>query len=138
MTDRQVNTIERSRREKFFGCLSRRSNPQSLLGGCVGRRIPSDENLAPYAPFYKYSRYSHQQQHSNTTIADGMELDSSYFRRQPASILSSSKMVDASTDNRAPPSWLEQQQQQQQQQQHQQQQHAYSNYDAISYINDKG
>ncbi|KAM7353346.1 uncharacterized protein ACRADG_005440 [Cochliomyia hominivorax] len=131
LTDRQVNTIERSRREKFFGCLSRRSAPQSLLGGCVGRRIPSDENLAPYTPFYKYSRYNQQYPHTTTTGADSMDLDSSYFRRQPASILSTSKMVDASTDNRQT-SWMDQQQHQQQQQ------HAYNNYDQISYINDKG
>ncbi|XP_073821594.1 uncharacterized protein [Musca autumnalis] len=175
LTDRQINTIDRTKRERFFGCLSRRSTPQSFLGGCVGRRIPSDENLAPYTPFYKYSRYSKQfpnttnntstSSSSNQTTADNMDMESSYFRRQPASILSTSKMVDAATDNRH---WLEHQQQQQhqqqqhhqlqqqqqqlhqQQQQHlqQQQQHhmphqqlaqhpSYGNYDNISYINDK-
>uniref|UniRef100_A0A1I8PWH9 Uncharacterized protein n=1 Tax=Stomoxys calcitrans TaxID=35570 RepID=A0A1I8PWH9_STOCA len=138
LTDRQVNTIDRSRRERFFGCLSRRSAPSaSLLGGCVGRRIPSDENLAPYTPFYKYPRYN-QQYPNTTTTGDNMDMESSYFRRQPASILSTSKMVDAATDNRQT-SWMEQQQQhlQQQQQQHQHAQQTYGNYDNISYINDK-
>lgn len=124
-----MNTIERSRRDKFFGCLSRRSAPQSLLGGCVGRRVPSDENLAPYTPFYKYTRYNQQYQPTAGAANNNMDMDSSYFRRQPASILSSSKMVEASTDNHQTV-WMEQQPTQGQ--------HNYNNYDNISYINDKG
>ncbi|KAH8392093.1 hypothetical protein KR215_000522, partial [Drosophila sulfurigaster] len=84
LTDRQLHSIEqRPRRERFFGCLSRRGQTQgsSFLGGCVGRRVPSDENLAAYAPFEKYPRYQNN-------YTDTHELDSSYFRRQPASILS--------------------------------------------------
>uniref|UniRef100_A0A1A9WLV9 Uncharacterized protein n=1 Tax=Glossina brevipalpis TaxID=37001 RepID=A0A1A9WLV9_9MUSC len=111
LTDRQLNTIERSRRDRFFGCLSRRATPQSLLGGCVGRRVPSDENLAAYAPFYKYPRYPNQYPHEINETVNKMDLDSSYFRRQPASILSTSKMVDtSSTENRR--SWIETSQQQ--------------------------
>uniref|UniRef100_A0A1B0A612 Uncharacterized protein n=1 Tax=Glossina pallidipes TaxID=7398 RepID=A0A1B0A612_GLOPL len=111
LTDRQLNTIERSRRDRFFGCLSRRTAPQSLLGGCVGRRVPSDENLASYAPFYKYPRYPNQYPHEINETVNKMDLDSSYFRRQPASILSTSKMVDtSSTENRR--SWIEGSQQQ--------------------------
>lgn len=115
----------------------------------MGRRVPSDENLAPYTPFYKYPRYNQQQYPNTASQADNMDMESSYFRRQPASILSTSKMVDAATDNRqTTTSWMEQQQhhqQQQQQHQQQQQQHmqhqhpqaTYGNYDNISYINDK-
>ncbi|XP_017857290.1 PREDICTED: uncharacterized protein LOC108609995 isoform X2 [Drosophila arizonae] len=87
LTDRQLHSIEqRPRRERFFGCLSRRGQTQasSFLGGCVGRRVPSDENLAAYAPFEKYPRYQN-------SYTDTHELDSSYFRRQPASILSTGK-----------------------------------------------
>ncbi|XP_068151483.1 uncharacterized protein [Drosophila tropicalis] len=87
LTDRQLHSIEqRPRRERFFGCLSRRGQTQasSFLGGCVGRRVPSDENLAAYAPFEKYPRYQN-------SYTDTHELESSYFRRQPASILSTGK-----------------------------------------------
>ncbi|KAH8271738.1 hypothetical protein KR044_003402, partial [Drosophila immigrans] len=105
LTDRQLHSIEqRPRRERFFGCLSRRGQTQasSFLGGCVGRRVPSDENLAAYAPFEKYPRCefhlsqytfyinlnSHHSCSYQNNYTDTHELDSSYFRRQPASILS--------------------------------------------------
>ncbi|KAH8412053.1 hypothetical protein KR222_007942, partial [Zaprionus bogoriensis] len=97
LTDRQLHSIEqRPRRERFFGCLSRRGQTQagSFLGGCVGRRVPSDENLAAYAPFEKYPRYQN-------SYTDTHELDSSYFRRQPASILSTgSKSNDSDQSGR--------------------------------------
>ncbi|CAD7000240.1 unnamed protein product [Ceratitis capitata] len=95
LTDRQLHSIERPRRDRFFGCLSRRSGvPQSFLGGCVGRRVPSDENLAAYAPFYKYPRYQRPfPQHDDDKSPDS-DMDSSYFRRQPASILSTAKTPD--------------------------------------------
>ncbi|XP_017097944.3 uncharacterized protein [Drosophila bipectinata] len=114
LTDRQLHSIEqRPRRERFFGCLSRRGQTQSgsFLGGCVGRRVPSDENLAAYAPFEKYPRYQNN-------YTDTHDMDSSYFRRQPASILSTGKSSD--TDSGGRYSWIGQQQQQQQQVQMQQ------------------
>ncbi|XP_050320665.1 uncharacterized protein LOC126753344 isoform X1 [Bactrocera neohumeralis] len=94
LTDRQLHSIERPRRDRFFGCLSRRSGvQQSFLGGCVGRRVPSDENLAAYAPFYKYPRYQRPFQNHDDKSPDS-DMDSSYFRRQPASILSTAKTQD--------------------------------------------
>ncbi|KAH8283470.1 hypothetical protein KR018_003431 [Drosophila ironensis] len=111
LTDRQLHSIEqRPRRERFFGCLSRRGQTHtgSFLGGCVGRRVPSDENLAAYAPFEKYPRYQN-------SYTDTNDMDSSYFRRQPASILSTGKSVEPDLGGRY--SWMGQQQQQQQQQQ---------------------
>ncbi|XP_036214606.2 uncharacterized protein [Bactrocera oleae] len=94
LTDRQLHSIERPRRDRFFGCLSRRSGvQQSFLGGCVGRRVPSDENLAAYAPFYKYPRYQQPFQNHDDKSPDS-DMDSSYFRRQPASILSTAKTQD--------------------------------------------
>nr|XP_041631901.1 uncharacterized protein LOC108074348 isoform X1 [Drosophila kikkawai] len=103
LTDRQLHSIEqRPRRERFFGCLSRRGQTQSgsFLGGCVGRRVPSDENLAAYAPFEKYPRYQNN-------YTDTQELESSYFRRQPASILSTGKSVEADLGGRY--TWIGQQ-----------------------------
>ncbi|KAH8353697.1 hypothetical protein KR084_012763 [Drosophila pseudotakahashii] len=105
LTDRQLHSIEqRPRRERFFGCLSRRGQTQSgsFLGGCVGRRVPSDENLAAYAPFEKYPRYQNN-------YTDTHELESSYFRRQPASILSTGKSSEADLGGRY--TWIGQQQQ---------------------------
>ncbi|XP_028898642.2 uncharacterized protein LOC105216148 [Zeugodacus cucurbitae] len=94
LTDRQLHSIERPRRDRFFGCLSRRSGvQQSFLGGCVGRRVPSDENLAAYAPFYKYPRYQRPFPNHDDKSPDS-DMDSSYFRRQPASILSTAKTQD--------------------------------------------
>ncbi|XP_055838175.1 uncharacterized protein LOC129906427 [Episyrphus balteatus] len=105
LTDRQLNTIERPRRERFFGCFSSRGAPQSFLGVCVGRRAPSDENIADYAPFYKYPRYHHHCSPEQKPPED--DQDSSYFRRQPASILITAK-CGTSNDN-APDrySWIE-------------------------------
>ncbi|XP_034474769.1 uncharacterized protein LOC117781980 isoform X2 [Drosophila innubila] len=103
LTDRQLHSIEqRPRRERFFGCLSRRGQTQtsSFLGGCVGRRVPSDENLAAYAPFEKYPRYQNN-------YTDTNELDSSYFRRQPASILSTGKSTEPDSGARC--NWIGQQ-----------------------------
>ncbi|XP_044315697.1 uncharacterized protein LOC108038212 isoform X4 [Drosophila rhopaloa] len=104
LTDRQLHSIEqRPRRERFFGCLSRRGQTQSgsFLGGCVGRRVPSDENLAAYAPFEKYPRYQN-------SYTDTHELESSYFRRQPASILSTGKSSESDLGGRY--TWIGQQQ----------------------------
>ncbi|KAH8412705.1 hypothetical protein KR009_004854, partial [Drosophila setifemur] len=124
LTDRQLHSIEqRPRRERFFGCLSRRSQTQSgsFLGGCVGRRVPSDENLAAYAPFEKYPRYQNN-------YTDTNDMDSSYFRRQPASILSTGKSNESDSSGRY--SWLGQQPQTQQQVQvHQQGQQTNNNSD---------
>ncbi|XP_017047595.1 uncharacterized protein LOC108092497 isoform X2 [Drosophila ficusphila] len=103
LTDRQLHSIEqRPRRERFFGCLSRRGQTQSgsFLGGCVGRRVPSDENLAAYAPFEKYPRYQNN-------YTDTHELESSYFRRQPASILSTGKSSESDLGGRY--TWIGQQ-----------------------------
>lgn len=95
---------ERSRRERFFGCLSRHTVPsQSLLGGCVGRRAPSDENVSIYAPLCRYPRHSNQYPfYKFESLTDLDKVDATYFRRQPASILStpSKIMVNDSTDIR--------------------------------------
>lgn len=99
-----MSMSERSRRERFFGCLSRHAAPsQSLLGGCVGRRVPSDENVSLHAPFYRYTRHSQQYPYKYESLTDLDRMDAPYFRRQPASILSTtSKMLDDST-HRQPP-----------------------------------
>lgn len=59
LSERQLNTINRSKRDGFFGCWSSHSSSQSFLSVCVGRRNPSDENLADSAPFYKHPRSKH-------------------------------------------------------------------------------
>lgn len=52
-----MNTVEQPRRDGIFGCWSsREAQSQSFLAVCIGRRHPSDENLADYAPFHKHPR----------------------------------------------------------------------------------
>lgn len=111
-----MNTVEQPRRDGFFGCWSNRGNQQSFLSVCVGRRHPSDENLADYAPFHKYPKYviiyirydmveifcEHAHTHisfvimfryprtnNRNVIQNEDEIENFQFRRRPTSFLCS-------------------------------------------------
>ncbi|XP_031626929.1 uncharacterized protein LOC116343155 isoform X2 [Contarinia nasturtii] len=87
LSERQLNTVEPPRRDGFFGCWSNRGNQQSFLSVCVGRRHPSDENLADYAPFHKYPKYPRT--NNRNIIENEDEIENFHFRRRPTSFLCS-------------------------------------------------
>lgn len=110
LSERQLNTIEQPRRDGFFGCWSNRGNQQSFLSVCVGRRHPSDENLADYAPFHKYPKWviiyifcikhttaqmllhmalRYPRTSNRSIIQSEDEIENFHFRRRPTSFLCS-------------------------------------------------